>query len=116
MPWSSSCHGDRKSRAGRRYSPQHTAAATLIGIRASRAFELTEDPRWLDGVSLAWGWFTGSNDAGAIMFDVETGAGFDGLEADGRNENRGAESTLAALSTYQVARRHGRVRALATSR
>ena len=33
------------------------------------------------------------------------GAGFDGLESDGRNENRGAESTLAALSTYQQARR-----------
>ena len=30
----------------------------------------------------------------------------DGLERDGRNENRGAESTLAALSTFQQARRH----------
>jgi hypothetical protein len=41
------------------------------------------------------------------MFDPEPGAGFDGLEADGRNQNRGAESTLAALSTYQQARRAG---------
>ncbi len=95
---------------------QRPIEVAALADACSRAFELTEDPRWLDGIGLAWGWFTGSNDAGTIMFDVETGAGFDGLEADGRNENRGAESTLAALSTYQAARRHGRVRALATSR
>ena len=34
--------------------------------------------------------------------------GYDGLEADGRNENQGAESTLAMLSTLQLA---GRLRA-----
>ena len=39
------------------------------------------------------------------MIDLETGAGFDGLEPDGRNLNRGAESTLAALATWQLARR-----------
>ena len=49
----------------------------------------------------------GDNDASTPMFDPESGAGFDGLETDGRNENRGAESTLAALSTYQQARRLG---------
>jgi hypothetical protein len=39
------------------------------------------------------------------MIDAVTGAGYDGLTAEGRNENRGAESTLAALSTFQQARR-----------
>ena len=34
-------------------------------------------------------------------------AGFDGLHASGRNENRGAESTLAALATRQLAQRYG---------
>ena len=53
----------------------------------------------------AWAWFEGDNDSTIAMFDAATGAGFDGLENDGRNENRGAESTLAALSTYQQARR-----------
>jgi hypothetical protein len=39
------------------------------------------------------------------MFDPLTGGGYDGLEADGRNANQGAESTLAFLSTMQHARR-----------
>jgi hypothetical protein len=39
------------------------------------------------------------------MIDSVTGAGFDGLTAEGRNENRGAESTLSALRTFQHARR-----------
>jgi hypothetical protein len=38
------------------------------------------------------------------MHDPVTGGGFDGLERGGRNENQGAESTLALLSTLQQAR------------
>ena len=38
------------------------------------------------------------------MWDPETGGGFDGLLADGVNQNQGAESTLAAISTLQHAR------------
>ena len=33
---------------------------------------------------------------GIVMWDPETGGGFDGLLADGANRNQGAESTLAA--------------------
>ena len=50
-------------------------------------------------------WFEGSNDAGIAMIDPVSGGGHDGLEADGRNENQGAESTLAMLSTLQHASR-----------
>ena len=39
------------------------------------------------------------------MIDPVSGGGHDGLEADGRNENQGAESTLAMLSTLQQASR-----------
>ena len=38
------------------------------------------------------------------MFDPETGGGFDGLEVDGVNQNQGAESTIAFVSTMQHAR------------
>lgn len=75
------------------------------------AYAATGDPAWLPPISLAWRWFTGHNDGGTAMFDGRTGAGFDGLERDGRNENRGAESTLAALSTYQRAHQHSEVMA-----
>jgi hypothetical protein len=42
-------------------------------------------------------WFLGHNDLAMSLYDADTGAGFDGLTADGANLNRGAESTLAAL-------------------
>ena len=38
------------------------------------------------------------------MLDPVSGGGFDGLEPTGRNENQGAESTLALLATLQQAR------------
>ena len=52
----------------------------------------------------------GDNDARQLMWDPETGGGFDGLQADGVNRNQGAESTLAVLSTMQHARRFSTVR------
>ena len=67
-----------------------------------RACEVTGDVAWLEGARLALGWFLGSNDIGIPMVDVATGAGYDGLQPKGRNTNRGAESTLAALSTFQL--------------
>ena len=39
------------------------------------------------------------------MYDAARGGGYDGLERGGRNENQGAESTLAVLSTLQQVRR-----------
>ncbi len=53
---------------------------------------------------LAVGWFLGDNDSEIPMYDVGNGAGYDGLEPFGRNDNRGAESTIAAISTLQQAR------------
>jgi len=58
-------------------------------------------------VTQAWAWFTGRNDSATTMYDPSDGAGFDGLEPDGRNENCGAESTLAGLSTLQDIRALG---------
>lgn len=86
---------------------QQPIEVAAIAEACTRAFELTGDARWFDAVRSAWGWFEGENDVGAVMFDPETGAGYDGLTPTGRNENRGAESTLAALSTLQCVRRCG---------
>jgi len=86
---------------------QQPIEPAAIGEACARAFEVTADPAWLAGVESAWGWFAGRNDAGIQMFDASVGAGFDGLHRAGRNENRGAESTIAALMTWQLARRFG---------
>lgn len=82
---------------------QQPIEAAAIADACFRAFEITGAPRWRDGVDLAWAWFLGANDSGTPMVDLETGAGYDGLQPTGRNANRGAESTLAALSTFQHA-------------
>ena len=82
---------------------QQPIEVAAIAAAAERAFALTDDPRWREEVLRARGWFLGDNDVGVPMVDVMTGAGFDGLEAEGRNENRGAESTLAALDAFQRA-------------
>ncbi len=76
-----------------------------IADACARAYDLTHDDRWRAGVRMAWSWFDGENDTGIKMFDPATGAAFDGLQAGGRNLNRGAESTIAMLSTAQHARR-----------
>ena len=70
-----------------------------------RAHVVTGDSSWLTGIRLAADWFTGDNDAGLPMFDVDSGGGFDGLHESGPNLNQGAESTLALISTQQHERR-----------
>ncbi|GAA1992868.1 glycosyltransferase [Microbacterium pumilum] len=84
---------------------QQPIEVAALADASARAFEITQDSEWRDVVAIAWAWFTGDNDASTPMFDHVSGAGFDGLHEHGRNGNRGAESTLAALSTYQHARR-----------
>ena len=84
---------------------QQPIEVNSIAKACARAYDATGDARWLTGLGMAWDWFLGVNDSGTLMIDPETGAGFDGLMRDGRNLNRGAESTLAALSTFQFARR-----------
>lgn len=86
---------------------QQPIEIACLADACARAYDLTADPMWRDAVASCWAWFWGDNDAATPMFDPASGAGFDGLEPAGRNENRGAESTLAAISTHQQARRVG---------
>ncbi|NNN18988.1 MAG: glycosyltransferase [Acidimicrobiaceae bacterium] len=66
-----------------------------------RALKITGDRRWVDALELTVEWFLGNNDACIPLYDPVSGGCCDGLERFGRNENQGAESTLAALSTLQ---------------
>jgi hypothetical protein len=86
------------------FDQQPIEAATLADACA-RAFDLTGDARWSDAVELAAAWFFGRNDVGISMYDNESGGCCDGLEAAGRNENQGAESALALVTTLQHAGR-----------
>lgn len=70
------------------------------------AYVETGDARWCESIDACVAWFEGDNDSGTPVRDADTGAGFDGLERTGVNQNRGAESTLAWLATQQLSLLH----------
>ena len=84
------------------FDQQPIEVAALVDACAT-AYDVTSDPTWLDRIDLGRRWFDGHNDQGIAMHDPATGAGFDALTLDGRNDNRGAESTIAFLSVDQRA-------------
>jgi hypothetical protein len=86
------------------FDQQPIEVASLSAAGAT-AFATTGDERWRELVLAAARWFAGDNDQSLVMIDEGTGAGYDGLTSTGRNLNRGAESTLAALSSLMQAHR-----------
>jgi hypothetical protein len=84
------------------FDQQPIEVAALVDACAT-AYDITSDPIWSRRVHLGYQWFEGNNDKGIAMFDPATGAGFDGLTEQGRNENQGAESTIAFLSVAHTA-------------
>ena len=84
------------------FDQQPIVVAALIDACVS-AYDVTSDPMWLERIELGRRWFDGHNDQSIPMHDSVTGAGFDALTLNGRNDNRGAESTIAFLSVAQRA-------------
>ena len=82
---------------------QQPIEVAAIADAAARALLITGDEQWRRVITMAAAWFEGDNDARTPLHNHRTGGGYDGLEAAGRNENQGAESTLALLSTLQHA-------------
>lgn len=89
---------------------QQPIEVSSLADACARAAAIDTGSIWRDGVLAAAAWFMGVNDAQQLMWNPETGGGFDGLRADGANHNQGAESTLAVLSTMQHARLFSTVR------
>jgi hypothetical protein len=82
---------------------QQPIEVSTIADACWSAYRVTGNEKWTAGVAAAARWFNGRNDAGLVMYDAESGGGYDGLERAGVNLNQGAESTLAFLSTMQRA-------------
>ena len=87
-----------------RHDQQPIEVAALADACATAA-GITGDDVWRQGVNHSVAWFLGANDVNTVMWDPETGGGYDGLTLQGPNLNQGAESTLALLSTLQHPRR-----------
>ncbi len=81
-------------RAG--FDQQPIEAQTTISA-CLEAYRATADPWWYTQAQRAFCWFRGGNDLGLELYCSRTGGCRDGLHADRRNENQGAESTLAFL-------------------
>lgn len=82
---------------------QQPIEVAALADACARAWRVTGDIGFSDGLELAIGWFLGDNDSHCSLYDPRTGGGFDGLTRDGCNTNQGAESTLAMVATLQHA-------------
>ena len=80
------------------YDQQPLEAAAMIGA-SLEAYECTQREEWMRLASTCFNWYLGKNDQHIQLYDYATGGCRDGLEAEGVNENQGAESTLSYLSS-----------------
>lgn len=67
-----------------------------------KAFELTGDRKYLDNMFISFEWFLGNNIIGLSLGNTATGSCMDGINQNGANPNKGAESTIAFLSAMQA--------------
>jgi hypothetical protein len=87
-----------KSGSKAQYDQQPLEAAAMIGA-SLEAYECTQREEWMQLASTCFNWYLGKNDQHIQLYDYATGGCRDGLEAEGVNENQGAESTLSYLSS-----------------
>jgi glycosyltransferase involved in cell wall biosynthesis len=79
-----------------RFDQQPIEAAAMVDA-CIEAFNCTGDEKWISYAYRCLNWYQGENDLGVALCDYATGGCRDGLEAQGANENQGAESTLCWL-------------------
>jgi glycosyltransferase involved in cell wall biosynthesis len=79
-----------------RFDQQPIEAAAMVDA-CIEAFNYTRDEKWITYAYRCLNWYQGENDLGVPLCDYATGGCRDGLEAQGTNENQGAESTLCWL-------------------
>ncbi len=87
------------------YDQQPLEAAAMVSA-CLEAYECTQDKAWTQLASTCFNWYLGKNAQQIKLYDHASGGCRDGLEADGVNENQGAESTLsytlALLTIYNL--------------
>jgi glycosyltransferase involved in cell wall biosynthesis len=79
-----------------RFDQQPIEAAAMVDA-CIEAFNCTRDEEWITYAYRCLNWYQGENDLGIPLCDYATGGCRDGLEAQGANENQGAESSLCWL-------------------
>jgi hypothetical protein len=80
---------------------QQPIEAMAMLLAAETALSASGDDRYRSAAEMAYGWFLGANDGGVAVAMPLAGACHDGLTPAGINENQGAESTLAWLTSLE---------------
>jgi len=63
-----------------------------------KAFEITQDKKYLDKAYEAFSWYSGNNVSGLSLIDDASGGIYDGIDTNGINPNEGAESIVSYLT------------------
>ncbi|MFV1974068.1 MAG: glycosyltransferase, partial [Thiohalobacterales bacterium] len=88
-----------------RFDQQPIEAAAMVDA-CIEAFNCTRDEEWIAYAYRCLNWYQGENDLGVLLCDYATGGCRDGLEAQGANENQGAESSLCWLMALLAVYNH----------
>jgi glycosyltransferase involved in cell wall biosynthesis len=88
-----------------RFDQQPIEAAAMVDA-CIEAFNCTRDEEWSAFAYRCLNWYQGENDLGVPLCGYATGGCRDGLEAQGANENQGAESTLCWLTALLAIYNH----------
>ena len=88
-----------------RFDQQPLEAAAMVDA-CIEAFNCTRDEEWITYAYRCLNWYQGENDLRIPLCDYATGGCRDGLEAQGANENQGAESTLCWLMALLAVYNH----------
>ncbi|MGI9320278.1 MAG: glycosyltransferase [Thiogranum sp.] len=88
-----------------RFDQQPIEAAAMVDA-CIEAFNCTRDEEWIAYAYRCLNWYQGENDLGVTLCDYASGGCRDGLEAQGANENQGAESTLCWLMALLAVYNH----------
>lgn len=81
------------------YDQQCVDAAAMV-VACAEAWTITRDAEFRAAALRWWKWFFGQNTNGLSLYRPEDGAVYDGLTAQGVNENRGAESVVSFLIAH----------------
>ena len=87
------------------FDQQPIEAAAMVDA-CIEAFNYTQDEQWITYAYRCLNWYQGENDLGLLLCDYATGGCRDGLQAQGVNENQGAESTLCWLMSLLAVYTH----------
>jgi len=94
-----------------KFDQQPIDAMALVNACAA-ALLVTGDERWLARTQTCFDWFLGANCIQAELYDPVSGGCRDGLGVNGSNDNQGAESTLAWLTSLMTMHQLQRQRSL----